>query len=109
MEELLERIVDWGRTMRLMRTDEGHPTWLVIFEGSRKVDFSLLPLANLRDTIDAGPLPELYDRGYRVLLDKDGLAARLPLTRRVRKPRRPPEMRVTRRTGATRPERVARA
>lgn len=62
-----------------LQTDEGHPTRLVIFAGSRKVDFSLLPIKNLQGLIDAAePLPELYDRGYRVLLDKDGLAAQIP-------------------------------
>lgn len=49
---------------------------LTIFAGGDKVDFLVGPvelLAGLADGLD-----ELHERGYRVLLDRDGLAARLP-------------------------------
>jgi aminoglycoside 6-adenylyltransferase len=56
----------------------GYPTRLVIYEGGEKVDFSILPVRALEDAVSAQKLSELYDRGYRVLVDKKGLAARLP-------------------------------
>lgn len=53
-------------------------TRLVIFSGGIKVDFSFLPLQVLNDMKDH--LPENYDRGYRVLLDKGNF------TKGLRKP-----------------------
>ena len=57
--------------------DDPH-TRLVFFEGGRKIDFSLAGRSRLDAMIDANRLDGLYERGYRVLLDKDGLAALLP-------------------------------
>lgn len=51
---------------------------LVIYDGGRKADFSLLPVAELVRLAAVDRLPDPYDRGHRILLDKDGLAARLP-------------------------------
>ncbi len=53
------------------------PTRLVIFEGGIKVDFAFLSL-NCLDRMVKGPLPEEYNRGYQVLLDKDNLTQTLP-------------------------------
>lgn len=52
---------------------------LTIFAGGEKVDFLVYELAWLRESADRGRLDALHERGYRVLLDRDGLAARLPL------------------------------
>lgn len=59
-------------------------TRLVIFSGGTKVDFSFLPLQVLNEMKDH--LPEDYDRGYQVLLDKENF------TKGLRKPsfKRPP-------------------
>lgn len=57
---------------------DGLPEHLVLFEGGLKVDFSFLPLDKLTTPVQSGFLPEVFQRGYRVLLDKDGLAAQLP-------------------------------
>lgn len=54
------------------------PTRLTWFAGGEKVDFALYPLAMLQDWVDNQTLSEGYQRGYRILLDKDGLAAQLP-------------------------------
>jgi len=54
------------------------PTRLVIYKNSPRVDFSFWPLDILRGFADNSALPEFYKNGFRVLLDKDGLAAKLP-------------------------------
>jgi aminoglycoside 6-adenylyltransferase len=51
---------------------------VIQFAGGLKMDFSLWPAEVLERIVAAGALPEELDAGYRVLLDKDGLAARLP-------------------------------
>ncbi|WP_454197534.1 aminoglycoside 6-adenylyltransferase [Nocardia sp. Marseille-Q1738] len=58
--------------------DEPHwPTCLVVLAEGRKVDFTLAAPARIEDMIADG-LDELYERGYRVLLDKSGTTAALP-------------------------------
>jgi len=52
-------------------------TRLVFFEGGRKIDFTLADRLRLDGMIESGRLDGLYERGYRVLLDKDGQADRL--------------------------------
>jgi aminoglycoside 6-adenylyltransferase len=59
-----------------------------------KIDFRLWPVALLERIALAPALPTELDAGYRVLLDKDGLAARLrPPTYRAFIPARPSEER----------------
>lgn len=53
------------------------PTRLVIFESGIKVDFSFLSLDCL-DRMIKGHLPDEYNRGYQILLDKDNLTHSLP-------------------------------
>jgi aminoglycoside 6-adenylyltransferase len=64
-----------GSPPRFGEEDEG--ARLVIFEGGRKVDFSLVPLRVLEERVRSGATEQASWRGYRVLLDRDGLAARL--------------------------------
>jgi aminoglycoside 6-adenylyltransferase len=56
----------------------GRPTRtrLTIFAGGDKVDFVVGPVELLERL--AGGLDDLHERGYRVLLDRDGVAPRLP-------------------------------
>lgn len=54
-------------------------TRLVFFEGGRKIDFTIADRSRLDTMIGAERLDDLYERGYRVLLDKDGLTAQLPV------------------------------
>lgn len=60
------------------KTPEGHPTRLVIFSRGRKADFSFLPMEVLEELVSQRALPQLYDQGFRVLVDKAGIAERLP-------------------------------
>lgn len=53
-------------------------TRLVFFEGGRKMDFTIANPSRLEAMIETGRLDSLYERGYRILLDKDGLADWLP-------------------------------
>ena len=46
---------------------------IVQFEGGLKIDFTLIPVGLFQQIAAAPQLPDEYDAGYRVLLDKDGL------------------------------------
>jgi len=53
-----------------MYRGEVYATRLIIFRDGVKVDFSFLTVDALKGIVNARPLPEDYDLGYRVLLDK---------------------------------------
>ena len=59
------------------RWDNGTLEHLCFFADGVKVDFAFPPFSELQDEVARGYLREVYLRGYRVLLDKDGLAAQL--------------------------------
>lgn len=59
-------------------SSRGYPTRLIIIDGGRKVDFSIKPVSALEGAVDAEERDELYEQGYRVLTDRNGLASRLP-------------------------------
>jgi len=61
-----------------VETADGYPQRLVIFDGGHKVDFCLRPFTLLEEEVRSQTVPSWYHRGYTVLADKDGLAARLP-------------------------------
>jgi aminoglycoside 6-adenylyltransferase len=63
------------------------PQLLVLFEGGEKVDFGFLPVQAIQEFVATQWLDEVHDRGCYPLVDKDGLAARLPSPSR-RPPRR---------------------
>jgi aminoglycoside 6-adenylyltransferase len=62
-------------SLYLANDDDTH-TRLVFFEGVRKIDFSVNEANRLTEQQDG--LNDLYQRGYRFLVDKDDLAASLP-------------------------------
>ena len=62
----------------LPTTSNGCETRLVVFDGGAKVDFSILSVRALELAVKSQELDELYERGFRVLIDKNGLASRLP-------------------------------
>src|SRR3954463_9666521 len=49
------------------------PTRLTIFDEYFKVDFSFHPMEELQKMIDDKKIPDDYNIGYEVLLDKDGV------------------------------------
>ena len=51
---------------------------LVWFAGGRKADFHFLPLEYVTRQVASGDLSDEYQRGYSVVLDKDGLYDDLP-------------------------------
>ena len=69
---------------------------LVLFTGGEKIDFMLWPTSILKAVLDQENLPEVLDVGYRVLLDKDGLARDLRQpTFRAHIPERPTQAEFT--------------
>ncbi len=50
---------------------------LVLYEDGTKIDYIIWPVALLQKVLDKPKLPDLLDHGYRILLDKDDLAAGL--------------------------------
>jgi aminoglycoside 6-adenylyltransferase len=80
---VLEHSDDWiteiGQTITVLHLHEGQEwaTRLAIFEGGIKADFTLAGTVRLTRMANAG-LDALYDRGYRVHVDKTGLTKNLP-------------------------------
>ncbi len=52
-----------------------HSGYVIQFVGGLKIDFTLWQPGKLRQVAAAVPLPDEFDAGYCVLLDKDGLTA----------------------------------
>jgi aminoglycoside 6-adenylyltransferase len=63
-----------------LHVDGGFPSRLVIYEGGAKVDFLLYDVEELKRRTQWQELPDISHRGYKVPLDKDGIAARIPLS-----------------------------
>lgn len=59
-------------------SDLEHVGNVVQYRDGLKIDFTVCPVALLHEWLAAGTLPDELDAGYRVLVDKDGQAARLP-------------------------------
>jgi aminoglycoside 6-adenylyltransferase len=51
---------------------------MVLYDDGTKIDYSIWPESGLARVAWSGRLPDELDVGYRVLLDKDGLARHLP-------------------------------
>lgn len=52
--------------------------WLIVYRGGCSVHLSINSVDNLRRIVDTRQLTTDQERGYRSLLDKDGLVAQLP-------------------------------
>ena len=50
----------------------------MLFDGGLKADFVFYSVTVLRQMVESQTMPGVYQRGYFILVDKDGLAARLP-------------------------------
>jgi aminoglycoside 6-adenylyltransferase len=59
------------------QTGDGDPERLVLFEGGYKADFIFYTLAELQRLGQLHTLPDVYRRGYYIIVDKDGLAAQM--------------------------------
>ncbi len=66
------------------------PYRLVWFADGIKVDFQFITIDSIRTIIKSATLSEEYQRGYQVLLDKDGLYRQLPPSPRRFPPAKPP-------------------
>lgn len=53
------------------------PTRLVVYLDQPRVDFSVLPLDRIESDLCVDPMPDDYNIGYRVLVDKDDWTTRL--------------------------------
>jgi len=54
------------------------PSRLVVYKNSPRVDFSFWNVDILKHFVEKQHLPEFYKNGYRILLDKDNIASKLP-------------------------------
>ncbi len=53
-------------------------TRLVLYEDGTKIDFQISTIEFIKQLASRTDLPERYDNGYKVLLDKDGIAKGIP-------------------------------
>ncbi len=82
-EQKSETYLEWLRAFApvWMILEEHHgetKSWLILYQGGIKVDFSATPISALQPLIAAQRLWDDQQRGYKILLDKDGIAAQLP-------------------------------
>jgi aminoglycoside 6-adenylyltransferase len=58
--------------------DGSYAMHLVLFEDGTKIDFAVAPVDLVRRIVSGQRLPAMLDAGCQILVDKDGLTARLP-------------------------------
>jgi aminoglycoside 6-adenylyltransferase len=76
------------------RLEDGLPRhiYMALYKDGMKIDFQIYPTALFQRYKEAPALPNRLDVGYRILLDKDGLALDLaPFTNTAHIPARPTE------------------
>lgn len=73
----LERFGQLWVNVPFVRGDQ-RPEYLVLYDQAFKLDFSFLPVSDLQKMVETQHLHKVYTRGYRILLDKDGLTTNLP-------------------------------
>lgn len=71
--------------------EEHAPTrlWIIFFKGDHKVHWSVNAVADLQSIVDKQELWTDHERGYKILIDKDGLSAQMPAPT-IRLPYDPP-------------------
>lgn len=82
-EQQADTYLQWMRDFApvWMIVEEHHDetkSWLILYQGGIKVDFSVTPIRALQPLIAEQRLWDDQQRGYHILLDKDGIAAQLP-------------------------------
>lgn len=75
--------VEWlnrfGTLWTHLQLQEGDsPVFLALYNGSEKVDFHFFNITKLQNLVDNQELHDSYIRGYRIVIDKDNLAVKLP-------------------------------
>lgn len=86
-DEPLVRFRDTSVTMGIQTYNR-----LVLYKDRTKIDYLVWPVTVLQRILEESRLPDVLNWGYRVLLDKDGLASGLPApTRTAHIPARPTE------------------
>lgn len=75
-------ILDW------LGPDHNWPEFLTVYDGALKLDFAFTPVQSLRDSVESGEPPD--KRGYRVLVDKDGILTQFAPLPDAAPPGRPP-------------------
>lgn len=74
-----EWLQDFGELWACLPLEaEGGPVFIALYDSAEKVDFHFYPLAELERQVAAQRLNPALERGYRVIVDKDRLAAQLP-------------------------------
>ena len=73
-------LAQFGTVLVMLREDigEGRPEFLAVYDNGDKLDFAFDRVEKLRHIASLDALPEVLDRGYRVLVDKDGITAQFP-------------------------------
>ena len=64
---------------KVVLQDGNWRTRLVLYEDGTKIDFQISTNDYIEDLAGMKELPAKYDNGYKVLLDKDGLAKQIPV------------------------------
>ena len=73
-----EQYLDWMRQYApvWLVVEERHKLWLIVYKGGHIVHLGLDPLERLRELVDTQQI--WFQRSYKILLDKDDIAAKLP-------------------------------
>jgi len=78
-ENYLEWLRDFAPVWMIVEDHSGETKgWLILYQGGIKVDFSVTSIGRLQPLINEKYLWSEQERGYTILLDKDGIAAQLP-------------------------------
>ncbi len=86
----IKEIEEIWMVLPLENTGVGNPTRLVIFNNGIKVDFTLNSMQDFDKLLEVQKDSELFNRGYKILVDKDNLGFRLAKTPFKNLPIKPP-------------------
>jgi len=85
----LERFGTPWTYLQLQENDR--PVFVILYSGAEKVDFHFYNVEDLHNLVDNQKLYSSYIRGYRVVIDKDNLAIKLPPPSYMPQPVKPSE------------------
>lgn len=73
-----EWLKEFGQLWTALQLQEEGPVFLAVYEGAEKVDFHFYDVTLLDKLVLERRLPDAAQRGYRIVLDKDQVALKLP-------------------------------